>query len=422
MKYSLLWLGLPLLMIAVGLSACSKGGGQDKPGLADKKKNQPVPVLTAKAKTADVPVDLRAVGGVESSQSSPVRAQISGILTEIRFREGAFVQAGQVLFVIDQTPFKAALKQLRANLARDEAQKRSAEAQLKNSGVMAKRYEELVQKDFVTREQYEQRTTNLTAAQAVLDASQATTEATKAAIEIAEIQLGYTEVRSPLAGQTGSLLAKQGDLIKANDTDPLVVVNQIEPILVRFSANEEKLAEIMKYREQGALRVRVSPPGGGEAPGGRLVFVDNAVDPATATIALKAELPNLDHALWPGQFVDVTMTLYTLKAALVVPASAVLTGQKGAYVYVVDAEGVVAVRLVKPGIAAGEETVITEGLKLEETVVTDGQLRLSPGAKVTEKAGLLAESGEKKTTPDSEAAPDKPSANKEKPAAREKTP
>jgi len=436
-KDTLLGMSLPLLlMIAVGLSSCSNGGGKEKPGVTDKKNKPPVPVLTAKVRAADVPVELRAIGGVESCQSSPIRAQIGGILTEIRFQEGDFVKEGQILFVIDQTSLKANRKQLQANLARDEAQIKNAEAQsrnafaqLQNAESMAKRYAQLVQKDFVTREQYDQRMTNMAAAQASLDASQAaaqaakaTAEATKAALESIEIQLGYTEIHAPISGQTGNLLAKQGDLVKANDTNPLVVINQIEPVRVRFSANEEKIAEILKYREQETLRVEVTPPGGGEAREGRLVFVDNAVDPATATIALKAELPNLDHSLWPGQFVDTTMTLRTIKSALVVPASSVLTGQKGPYVFVVDPEGVAAVRLVKPGISAGEETVITEGLTLEETVVTDGQLRVTPGAKVIVKAGLEAESGAPKTAPGSEAKPDTPAARKETPAAREKTP
>ena len=437
-KNTLLCCGIPLLlMLAVGVSSCSKGGGQDKPGVADKKAKPPVPVLTAKVRAADVPVELHAIGGVEACQSSPVRAQVGGILTEIHFQEGDFVKAGQVLFVIDQTPLKANLKQLQANLARDEAQirnaeaqSRNAEAQLQNARAMAKRYEQLVQKDFVTREQYDQRLTNVAAAQATLDASQAssqaakaTTDSTKAALETVAIQLGYTEIHAPISGQTGSLLAKQGDLIKANDTNPLVIVNQIEPIRVRFSANEEKLAEILKYREQGSMDVRVTPPGGGEGRDGRLVFVDNAVDPATATIALKAELPNSDHALWPGQFVDTSMTLRTIKAAFVIPASAVLTGQKGDYVYVVDAEGLVSVRLVKPGIAAGEDTEITEGLALAETVVTDGQLRLSPGAKVIEKTGLRAEPERQKASPDAKTQPDKSPADKAgKPVAREKTP
>lgn len=428
--YTLLCL---LLLITVGLFSCGKGGGQEK---AAKKKSQAIPVLTAKVKTADVPVELRAIGEVESSQSSPIRAQVGGTLTGIHFQEGDFVKAGQLLFVIDQTPLKASLKQLQANLARDEAQIRNAEAQIRNAeaqlhnaGTMAKRYENLVKKDFVTREQYDQRVTNMTAAQASLDANRAsleatraTVEATAAAIEIVKIQLAYTELHAPISGQTGSLLAKPGDLVKANDVNPLVVVNQIEPIRVRFSANEEKLSKILNSRKQETLHVRVTPPGGGEAQVGQLVFVDNTVAPATATIALKAELPNLDHSLWPGQFVDTIMTLRTIKSALVVPASAVLTGQKGTYVYVVDGKGIATVRLVTAGIAAGEETVITEGLTLEETVVTDGQLRLSPGAKVVEKSSLEAAAAERKAPSSSEAKPDTPSGQKGKPVAPKKAP
>lgn len=427
-KTTLVGYGLALLLLlTVALSACSKGGEKSGPGGADKKKKPPVPVLTAKVRAADVPVELRAIGAVESVHSAPVRAQVGGLLAEILFQEGALVQAGQPLFVIDQAPLKASKRQLQANLARDQAQiksaeagSRNAEAQLQNALAMAKRYDELVRQDFVTREQYEQRQTNLTAAQAALDASQAaaqaaraTAAATQAALEGLDLQLAYTEIKAPISGQTGSLLAKKGDLIKANDSTPLVIINQLAPILVRFSASEADLAAIQSSRQQGALRVMVPPPGGGEAREGRLVFVDNAVDPTTATIALKAELPNLDHALWPGQFVETTLTLRTIKAALVVPSAAVLAGQQGPYTYVVDGEGKVEVRLLSTGIAAGEETVITAGLSGAETVVTDGQLRLSPGAKVIEKEGLTAASGEKKSAP-----PDQNT----KPTAPEKTP
>ena len=258
MRHRLLYIGFSLLMIAIGLSACAKDGGSDggKTGKGDKKKGQPVPVLTAKARATDMPLEMRAVGRVEAAQSSPVRSQVGGILTEIRFREGDFVQAGQVLFVIDQTPLKATLKQLRANLARDEAQRQNAEAQLKNSSSMANRYEQLVQKDFVTREQYEQRMTNLAAAQAALDASQATTEATKAAVESAEIQLGYTEIRSPLAGQTGSLLVKQGDHVEAGQ------------VLVRLQGKEDLQAAISGAQfevQAGDARRALVLAGGGSA-------------------------------------------------------------------------------------------------------------------------------------------------------------
>lgn len=424
MTYRLLGQGLSLLlMITLGLSACAKGDGQDQgqPGLAAKKKKPPVPVLVAKARIADVPVVLRAVGRVESYQSSPVRTQVGGTLTAIHFREGDFVRVGQVLFEIDPTPFKAALKQLQANRTRDEARSRSAEALVINAETMAKRYEGLAQKGLIPREQYEHLQTNLAAAKATLEVTQAEIEATKASIETAQIQLGYTEIRSPISGQTGSLFAKQGDLIKANDSNPLVTVNQIEPVLVRFSVTEDRLSEILAYRQQNSLRVQVTAPDGGEALEGKLVFVDNAVEPATATIVLKAELPNQALSLWPGQFVDITMTLTTLKSAVVIPAPAVLSGQQGTYVFIIDAEGSAKVRSVTPGIAAGEEMVIKEGLAPDETVVTDGQLRLTPGAKVTVKAGLLPGTEEAKPGPETDSGPG-PSDKKAAAAAREKSP
>lgn len=374
-----------ILLLMLALAGCSG----EKSTADVKKKKEPVPVLTAQARMMDVPVEMRSTGGVEAVQSSPVRAQVGGPLAEIHFQEGDFVKAGQILFVIDQAPFQASLNQLQAALARDEAQIKNAEAQLKNAERMAQRYEGLVQKDFVTREQYDQRLTNLAAASATLEASQATRDATRAAIESARITLGYTVIRSSVSGQTGSLKTKQGDLVKANDTEPLVVVNQIEPVRVSFTASEADLPEIMQRRQQGDILVLVRSPGVSEAREGRLVFVDNEVAKATATISLKAEFPNLDHALWPGQFVDVLMTLSTLKNAVVVPSAAVLTGQKGPYVFVVDGEGMVGVRAVKPGISAGQEqTVIVEGLAQGEKVVTDGQLRLVPGVHIIEKQSL----------------------------------
>jgi len=377
-----------------------------------------VPVLVAKAEQADVPIELRALGSVEPVQSSPVRPQITGTVTEVAFREGDMVRAGQVLFRLDRRPLEATLRQLEANLARDEAQGRSAEAQaqsaeaqvrnaeaqVRNAESQAKRYEDLVAKDLISREQADQRVTNLDAARAALDAtrasalasraaleaSRASADATKAAIENARLQLAYTVISSPIAGQAGGLLADKGDLVKANDAT-LVVVNQIQPILVRFAVPEPRLPEVQRYRAAGTLAVRVAPPGAGGTPrAGRLVFIDNAVDKTTGTIALKGEFDNADHALWPGQFVDVSLVLTVRERSVVVPTAAVQTGQQGPYVFVVEPGGTAAVRPVKPGPAAGERTVIDDGLAAGETVVTDGQLRLTPGAPVVEKSGLAA--------------------------------
>jgi multidrug efflux system membrane fusion protein len=413
-----------LLLAALGaalvtLPGCKKqpegaGAGSGKGGPA--KGRPPVPVLVAKAAQADVPIELRALGSVEPVQSSPVRSLITGTITEVAFREGDLVRAGQVLFRLDRRPLEATLRQLEANLARDEAQGRSAEAQaqsaeaqvrnaeaqVRNAEAQAKRYDDLIAKDLVSREQADQRVTNLDAARAAFDAarasalasraaleaSRASADATKAGIENAKLQLAYTVISSPIAGQAGSLLADKGDLVKANDAT-LVVINQIQPILVRFSVPEPRLPEVQRYRAAGTLSVRVAPPGTGGTPReGRLVFIDNAVDKTTGTIALKAEFQNADGTLWPGQFVDVALVLTVLEKAVVVPTAAIQTGQQGPYVFVVEAGGTAAVRQVKLGPAAGERTVIESGVVDGETVVTDGQLRLTPGAPVVEKAGL----------------------------------
>lgn len=406
---------LPLLLLGalVALAGCSR----ERPDAPEGKKpaRPPVPVLVAKAGTGDVPIELRALGTVEPVQSSPVRSQVTGTITGVEFREGDRVAAGQVLFRLDRRPLEATLRQLEANLARDEAQGRSAEAvaesaaaqvrsaeaQVRNAEAQAKRAGELAAKELVSREDADQRATNLDAARAALDAARASVnaaraaqeagraaaDATRAAIENARLQLAYTVIASPIAGQAGSLLADRGDLAKANDAT-LVVVNQIHPILVRFAVPEPRLPEVQRYRAAGTLAVRVVPPGGGAPRAGRLVFVDNAVDPATGTIALKAEFDNADHALWPGQLTDVAIVLTVRERAVVVPDAAVATGQQGRYVYVVEPGGKAVVRPVTLGPAAGGLTVVESGVAAGETVVTDGQLRLTPGATVVEKAGL----------------------------------
>jgi multidrug efflux system membrane fusion protein len=378
-------------------------------------------VLVAKAEQADVPVELRVLGVVEPVQSSPVRSQVAGTIVEVGFREGELVKAGQVLFRIDPRPIEATVRQLQANLVRDraqifsaeaqtlntEAQVRNAEAQLKNAEIQSKRYEDLVAKELVSREQYDQRATALDAARAALDAaravaqasrsaldaSRATLEANEAALENAKLQLEHPIIKAPVSGQAGSFLVDRGDLVKVNDT-VLVVINQIQPILVRFAVPEPRLPEVQQARGAGKLVARVVPAGAAAAPReGRVVFLDNAVDRTTGTIALKAELDNADGALWPGQSVDVFLVLKRIEQAVVVPSQAVQSGQQGAYVFVVDAAGAAAVRPVTPGVSAGGRTVVEKGLEAGETVVTDGQLRLTPGATVVVRTGLSAPTG-----------------------------
>jgi multidrug efflux system membrane fusion protein len=446
---------LPAALAALVLmgTGCSKKEGGAPAGTGGAR--GPVPVVLARAAAADVPVELRAVGTVEPVQSAPIRAQVGGTLIAVSIREGEVVRQGQVLFQIDSRTIEGTIRQLEADLARYEAQERSAEAQVRaleaqvrtseaqaraaeaqakaaeaNSrsaeaqaelaDTQAKRYESLSQKDYVTREQYDQVRTGSEAAKAALTASRSSIDATRssaeaalsasegvkaqldaarasvegsrasqlatrAAIENAKVQLSYTEIRSPVSGQAGSLLAKAGDLVKANDT-PLVVVNQVQPILVRFTVPEKDLPDVQRRRKAGSLAVRVEMPGGAEPRTGRLVFVDNAVDRATGTIVLKAQFDNGDNGFWPGQFVDTVLTLRTIEDAVTVPPSAVVTGQKGPFIFVVDTEMTAAVRPVKPGLVSGSLQVIDEGLSAGETVVTDGQLRLVPGAKVAAKA------------------------------------
>ena len=418
---------MAVLLVALGvavtcLSGCGKPSEQPVaggPGAGGTPKGKPpVPVLTAVAEQADVPVELRVLGNVEPVQSSPVRSLVAGIIVDVGFREGDLVTAGQTLFRIDPRPVEATIRQLQANLARDraqifsaesqtlnaEAQVRNAEAQLKNAEAQVKRYEDLVAKDLVSREQYDQRATALDAARAALDAtravaqasrsaqdaSRATVDATQASLENAKLQLENTQIKAPFSGQAGSLLVDRGDLVKVSDT-VLVVINQIQPILVRFTVPEPRLPEVQRSRGAGTLGVRIVPAGAGAAPrAGRIVFLDNAVDRTTGTIALKAEIDNPDRIFWPGQFVDVSLVLATLAQAVVVPSQAVQTGQQGAYVFVVDAAGAAAVRPVTTGPAVGGRTVVEKGLAAGETVVTDGQLRLTPGATVVRKTGLSA--------------------------------
>jgi len=374
-----------MILAAALLAACS--APKVKP--ADEK----VPVSVAVAQTKDVPNQIRAIGTVQPRSTVAVKALVGGQLTRVWFREGEDVSQGQLLFTIDPRPFQASLAVARANLARDEAQLRNAESE-------AARYAELVKKDYVTKEEYGRITSTAEAARAVVAADRAN-------IENANLQLSYCEIRSPLNGRTGTLMVHQGNLVKPNDI-PLVTINEITPVNVQFAVPESRLASL---RARGLGNVPVSAfPQGGHQPigGGTLSFVDNTVDPATGTINLKATFPNHDRSLWPGQFVDVAVTLSNRPNAVVVPTQAVQNGQKGQYVYVVKQDGGVEMRNVQvaqagaaqgpgsaqnagsapnPGSAPSmdQQTVIERGIEAGETVVTDGQVRLTPKSKVDVK-------------------------------------
>jgi membrane fusion protein, multidrug efflux system len=336
-----------------------------------------VPVVIGTAVDKDVPVELKAIGAVEAYSTVSINARVGGELLEVHFREGQDVQKGDLLFEIDPRPYQTALDQAAANLARDRAQ-------LKNFEDDVNRYRELVKKEYVTQERYDQ---ILTAS----EAQKATVMADEAALEDARLNLGYCTIRAPIAGRTGSLLVHAGNLIKANGDQPLVVINQVQPVCVSFSLPEQHLAQIRKYEAGQTLRVTASIPNSGLGSAeGDLSFVDNAVDGQTGTIKLKGTFPNADKALWPGQFVNVALILTTQPRAVVIPSQAVLTGQAGDYVYVVGPDSTVEVRTVVPGTRLDDTLVIEDGLKAGEKVVTDGQLRLAPGARVVEKQAVAA--------------------------------
>jgi multidrug efflux system membrane fusion protein len=332
------------------------------------------PVSVTPVLQKDVPLEIAAVGRVEALTKVSVKAQVGGEVTGVYFKEGQAVKKGDRLLTIDPRPFEIAQKQAEALLEKDRALLRNAQSDVA-------RFVDLVQKDYVTKQQYD----TLVANRDVLTAA---VKADEANLANARLQLDYSTVRSPIDGRTGSLLIDVGNIIKANDVDPAVVIYQTAPIYVTFSVPEQYLPRIKEFMAKAPLKTVAIPAANGEPPvSGVLTFVDNAIDQTTGTIMLKATFDNRDGALWPGQFLNVRLTLAMEKAAVVVPSQAVQTGQTGQYVYVVKEDMTAEMRPVKVGRAYGEESVISEGLKPGESVVTDGQLRLAPGARVEVKTG-----------------------------------
>ena len=326
------------------------------------------PVTTARAALASVPVQVHAIGNVEAYSTVSVKAQVAARIEKAYFTEGQDVRKGDLLFTLDRRPFDTALQQAEANLAKDQAQ-------LENAKAEAERYTTLFQEGIVSKEQYDSMRTNA-------DAVAASVRADKAAIDKAQIDLSYCTIEAPIDGRTGALLVHPGNLVKDNDA-ALVVLNQIHPIYVTFSVPEQHLADIKKYRAEGPLKVEAIIPNQEQTPAkGVLTFIDNAVDNTTGTIKLKGTFENPDNRLWPGQFVNVALTLRTQPNAVVVPSQAVQTGQAGQYVFVVKEDMTAEYRPVVVGSSAGGETVIQKGLAAGETLVTDGQLRIVPGMKV----------------------------------------
>lgn len=330
-----------------------------------------VPVSIASAVRIDAPALVSSNGVVEPVQTVAVEAQVGGILTDVSFEEGDEVTEGQILFRIDPRPFDAALRQAEAMLARDKAQASSAQRD-------AERYKALVAKDYVTQSQAEQ-------AEAQAAATAATVQSDSAAVENARLNLAYTTIRAPISGRTGSLLVKRGNLVKPNG-GALVVINQLQPIFVRFPVTARDFLVLRRRAASGSVPVRVTASDSTVLPeSGALSFLDNAVDSLTGTVSAKARFNNASRSLWPGEYVRVTAQLDVRNGAIAVPTTAVLNGQEGTYVYVVDSEKNAHVRTVTAGQAVGDFTVIEHGVEPGERVVVDGQSRLVPGAKVDAK-------------------------------------
>jgi multidrug efflux system membrane fusion protein len=415
-RFGALW-GISFFLVAC--SAETKMGEKPRPG---------VPVRVGTVLQKNVPVQLRVIGSVEAYSTVSIKSLVGGEILKVHFKEGQDVRKNDLLFTIDPRPLGAALQQAEANLGRDLAQVKQAEAnltrdmaqvnqaeanlvrdiaQLKYAEEEARRYAYLLEKNYVPKQQYEQIRTNaealvatveadkaavenaqatLQANRAALENAQAAVRASRAAVENARIQLGYCFIRSPMNGRTGSLLVQQGNVVKENDI-PLVVINQINPIYVTFSVPEKNLPEIKRYRRVQKLKVEAVVPGDEQHPEqGILTFVDNAVDATTGTIRLKGTFENREKRLWPGQFVNTILMLTVQPDAIVVLSQAVQTGQQGHYAFVVKPDLTVESRPLVVSRTIDGETIIAQGLKPGEKVVTDGQLRLVPGAKVEVKS------------------------------------
>jgi len=347
------------------MSCCSGGGGVSATPEA-------VPVEVAEVAQRDVPVQLHAIGNVEAYATVSVKSLVDGELAEIRFQEGQDVHEGDLLFVIDPRPFEAELRQAEANLVRDRAEAKNAEVQ-------AERYARLLAPGFISRDQYDQVRTQA-------QSMQAAAKADMAALERAKLRLQYCYIHSPITGRIGKFLVHVGNVVKERETT-LAVINRVRPVHVSFAVPEQELRAIRSSAgvHQREVQARVGNDDSQVATG-ELSFIDNMVDAKTGTVMLKGLFPNDDEMLWPGQFVNVTLTLLTQPDALLVPAMALQTGQDGQYVFVVK-DGTAEVRAVVAGPSVNEEVVVTKGLASGERVVTRGQIRLAPGARVEVKGG-----------------------------------
>jgi membrane fusion protein, multidrug efflux system len=390
----------PLLLCPLlFLSSCSgnpsvsvaAGGARGKAAGAD------VPVTVAQVTRRTVPVEVNVIGNVEAYSTISVKAQVGGELTNVYFNEGDFVKKDDQLFTIDPRPFQAAVDSATAAVAKDEAilgqQKANLardRANLRYQQATATRYAELFKGGIISKDQTEQlaatadATTQAVAAdQAAIESATADLAAARAAVDSARVQLGYTQIRSPIDGRTGNLSVKRGNVVAPTNVE-LISITQIEPIYVTFAVPEAELSDIKRYMAERKLQVQAQTQD--EPPAqdlGYLTFVDNAVDTTTGTIKLKGTFENKAHKLWPGQFVRVSLRLSERSNAIVVPNQAIQTGQNGTFVYVVRPNRTVEVRPVTTSLRADQDVVVDSGLHAGETVVTEGQLRLAPDSHVS---------------------------------------
>ncbi len=355
---------------ATGLCGCSgKSAGTEKQARA----NVVVPVLVAQADAKDVPVELRNIGNVEAYSTVNVRSQITGQIVQVHFQEGQEVKAGDLLLTIDPRPAQGALRHAQADLKRDEAQ-------LVSVRLDYERVKKLFESSIGSRDDYDK-------AEAALHSLEATILGDQSAISNATLNVEFTSIRSRIDGRTGNLLVKEGNIVKAPD-DSLLTVNQVRPIYVTFSVPEQDLPAIRRRMKEAALPVEVEVPGdSARRERGELTFIDNSVDSATGRIKLKATFQNSDNSLWPGQFAQTTLTVSILTNAVIVPSQAIQSSQSGDFVFVVKSDTTVQKRPIVAGLSRGRTTVITTGVQAGETVVTDGQLRLVEGARVSVQKG-----------------------------------
>ncbi len=372
------------LVLATAVGCDKKKGATNGPA----KPGGPVPVNVGEAVKKDMPVDLRAIGNVESIATVEVKAQVGGELIEVNFKEGQEVKRGDLLFTIQPMLYATQLAQAEANLARDRAQAENAQREMDRNA-------QLGTKGAISKEQLDQM-------RSVADAAAATVKADEALVKIAGVRLGYTTIESPIDGRTGALAVQAGNLIKDNADTAMTTIKQIAPIYVTFAVPEQHLADIRRGLAERKLPVAAHEPKSGKLLAtGEVTFIANAVDMTTGTITLKATFANEDRALWPGAFVDAVMRLDTESGVTVVPASAVTIGQKGPQIYVVKEDGSADLRAVTVGRTVGRESIIQKGVAPGEKVVTNGQLRLVPGAKVIAKS----EDGKLESAPTASAKP-----------------